>query len=145
MGRCKVRIHRLTLALGVLGNMIQNEEDRDDEEDRILAQEVLHNAMEVSVASSSSWKVLPHVHGITDMIGGRFWASGSNSKTDLEEDIMVDKLVTYMRNLSIKSPAKSTVLVLKPSLIVPFEEVTSQVVTTSIHVQGSKIRRATPH
>jgi hypothetical protein len=60
----KVRICRLTLAPGVPRNIIQNkeEEDRDDEEDRILARELLHNAMEVAIASSSSRKVIDGVH-----------------------------------------------------------------------------------
>jgi hypothetical protein len=95
--------------------------------------------------SSSSRKVHPHVHGIDNRIGGRFWASGSDSKTDEEEDIMVDNLVTSMSNLLIKSPTRSLVPRPKPSSpvpvpdpspIIPLKGMTIQVVTSSIRVWG---------
>jgi hypothetical protein len=112
MGRCKVRIHRLTLAPGDLENMARHvkQEGLAEEEACIRDRELLHNALEVSIMRSSARKIRPHVHGVGSGIGGRFWTSGCDSNTDEDETIMVDDLVSSMRNLSITSPAKQPTL-----------------------------------
>jgi hypothetical protein len=65
MGKCKVRIRILTLPPGSLGCSVQEEEeDQPDEEDYLLDRELLHNALEIAVASTSSRNIHPHVHGV---------------------------------------------------------------------------------
>jgi hypothetical protein len=56
MGKCKVRIHKLTLPPRSLGCSVQKEDvaDRPDEEDRLHDREFLHNALEVAIVSTSS-------------------------------------------------------------------------------------------
>jgi hypothetical protein len=108
MGKCKVRIHRLTLAPGDLENRAHDVklEGLAKEEDRILDHELLKNALEVSIASSSTRKIRSHVHRVNRGISGRFWASGCDSDSDEDAVIVVDDLVSSMRNLSISSPVK---------------------------------------
>jgi hypothetical protein len=130
----------------------EKEADQDSEEDCIQAQELSHNAMEVSITSSSSRKVHPHIHGIDNKIGGRFWVSGNDSETDEEEDIMVDNMVTSMSNLSIASLARSPVpgpmlpspiKVSEASLIIPLKEMAHLALTFAISARGSMIGNIT--
>jgi hypothetical protein len=82
MGKCKVRVHKLTLAPGSLGSSIAGEraEEQDDEEECLHDREHLHNALEVLITSSSSRKVHPHIHGVVNKIDGHFWASAVNQR-----------------------------------------------------------------
>jgi hypothetical protein len=72
MGKCKVRVCRLTLAPSSLGCSVQREKevDQDAEEDRLRDRELLHNALEVAIASTSSQKIHPHIHGVVNKVGG---------------------------------------------------------------------------
>jgi hypothetical protein len=92
VGRCKVRICRLTLAPGALTEWAEEkaDEDQDLEAERILAREQPHHALDLSIAASSSQRVPPHVHGVDSRIVGRFWASNSSSDSEAEEDDSID-------------------------------------------------------
>jgi hypothetical protein len=66
MGKCKVRVHHLTLDLGSSGvSEVIVEVDREvAEARRILDRESHHCSLEISVDASSACRVLPHVHGV---------------------------------------------------------------------------------
>jgi hypothetical protein len=74
MGKNKLRVRRLTLALRI--STKDDEEDGEESKytdgDLVLAAEHLHRVVEVVVASSSTRPKL--VHGVEDRIGRRFWA-----------------------------------------------------------------------
>jgi hypothetical protein len=131
MGKCKVRIQRLTLAAGDLENRVGEGKlvDLAEEEDHIRDHELLRNALEVSIVSSSSRRIRPHVHGGGSGISGRFWASGSDSDLEVDEVIVVDDLVSSMRNLSISSSAKLPVINLD---LLPLEPVEGQASISSV-------------
>jgi hypothetical protein len=76
MGKCKVCIRRLTLAPGAIVDAMSHEEkDADFEETRwILDRKCHHRVMEVSVASSSTWRSHLHIHVVESQLRGRFWA-----------------------------------------------------------------------
>jgi hypothetical protein len=105
MGKCKLRIRRLTLATRAGSEEPDEDDDKADDDERLLAGEYMHQALEISVASSSSRVVRPHIHGVEDRIGGRFWAMPSDSESDSEE---VDQLACSMNMLSINSPLSQT-------------------------------------
>jgi hypothetical protein len=71
MGKCKVRIRRLTLAPGSLGCSVMEEKEADHvvEEDCLRDRELLHNTLEVAIASTSSRKIHPHIHGVANKLG----------------------------------------------------------------------------
>jgi hypothetical protein len=71
MGKCKVRIRRLTLAPGSLGCSVKEVKEADHavEEDCLHDRELLHNALEVAIVSTSSWKIHPHIHGVAKKLG----------------------------------------------------------------------------
>jgi hypothetical protein len=101
MGKCKLRIRRLTLATRAGSEEPDEDDDKADDDERLLAGEYMHQALEISVASSSSRVVRPHIHGVEDRIGGRFWAMPSDSEE-------VDQLACSMNMLSINSPLSQT-------------------------------------
>jgi hypothetical protein len=83
MGKWKVKIHRLTLDPGSLGCLVQREKEADQDVEEVCLRDhkLLHNALEVVITSTSSWKIHPHIHGVVNKIEGQFWASDNNSKT----------------------------------------------------------------
>jgi hypothetical protein len=98
MGRCKVRVRRLTLAPGVLAGKVEGcaAKVRDEEAKLILAREHLQHDLDLSAAASSSRRVWPHVHGVGSRIEGRFWASGSSSESESEEYVLSAHRVTSL-------------------------------------------------
>jgi hypothetical protein len=86
MTKCKLRVRRLTLALGCIEQEQAEEEvvDIDEEAARILAREHLHRAVEISITSSLSQKSGCNIHGVDDRLSGRFWATGNDSDSELE-------------------------------------------------------------
>jgi hypothetical protein len=108
MGKCKVRIHRLTLAPGAIGDGKVREELGTvvEEASRILDQERHHRAMEVLVASSSIRQPHPHVHGVKSQLRGRFWAVDSESESKSEDEVIV-QLSRSLDKLSLSSPLGS--------------------------------------
>jgi hypothetical protein len=139
-------------APGGLENRVRHEkkDGLDSEEECIHDRELLHNALEVSIVSSSTQKIRPHVHGVGSGIGGRFWVSGSGSNSKVDEVIMVDELVSSMSNLSISSPMRPPTPKSVVPLLVSVEgqsmiSFVKDTTTSSIHDRGSKIRMGVDH
>jgi hypothetical protein len=86
MAKCKLRIRRLTMALGALrwSQSEEDDEEIDEEAERILTNKHLHRAVEISIKSSLAQKTRPHIHGIDDRLTDQFWASGNDSDSGLE-------------------------------------------------------------
>jgi hypothetical protein len=104
-----VRICRLTLILGVLGEVEGCEEGDGDEEDEGRGLDWEHHRRAMVIAAESSSVRRPHsqVHGVESMLRGRFWAARSNSKTKSDCD-EVDQLSCSLHKMSISSPVKSS-------------------------------------
>jgi hypothetical protein len=88
--RAGLRDH--TLAPGFLARKVEGSAAKalDDEAELILACEHLQHALDLSAAASSSRRVRPHVHGVGSRIKGRFWASGSSSDSESEDNVLSD-------------------------------------------------------
>jgi hypothetical protein len=87
MVKRKLRVRRLTLAPGALGDsLVEGVGDKkDDEAELFLPQEHLRRAVEIAVVSSSSRRTGPHVHGVVDRVRGRFWSPSSDSESEEDE------------------------------------------------------------
>jgi hypothetical protein len=104
MGKCKVRVRRLTMAPGALGDA-GDEDDGDEAEARqILDREHHCRTMVLSATSSSARRVRPNVHDVESMLRGKFWAEGSDSETDSDGD-EIDRLSCSLHKMSISSPS----------------------------------------
>jgi hypothetical protein len=111
MGRCKVRIRRLTLAPGAIAGKVDESaaKDLDEMAGHILAREHLHHALDLSVAASSSRRVRPHAHGVGSRIEGWFLASDSSSESETEADVLIDHRVTSQGLVSTRPPVRPSV------------------------------------
>jgi hypothetical protein len=80
------------------GESLSDGKDTDIEEASwILDREHLCRAMELSAASSSSWRPHPHVHGVESLLRGRFWAVDSESESESDVSV-IDQLSCFMYN-----------------------------------------------
>jgi hypothetical protein len=82
--RGKVRVCRLKLATTTSSKFPLGQYPDDLDLERFLELEQLHRFNECLVASAS--RTGPHIHGIEDFHGGRFWALGSTSDSESEVD-----------------------------------------------------------
>ncbi|KAG2611688.1 hypothetical protein PVAP13_4KG108610 [Panicum virgatum] len=81
--RGRLRVRRLTLAPAALPELLAAGVEVEEEE-RILAEERLSRAIEITHFSSPVTR--PHVHGVEDRIGTRFWVRGSDPELEEETD-----------------------------------------------------------
>jgi hypothetical protein len=91
--------------------MEEMEEEKNEEPERILANEHLHRTVEISITSSSSHRTGPHVHGVDDRVDGRFWALGSNSESEDDEYNAVQLVNVFVDHGSKLQPMGSDVQV----------------------------------
>ena len=78
--RGRLRVRRLTLAPAALPELLAAGVEKVEEEERILAEERLSRAIEITHFSSPVTR--PHVHGVEDRIGTR----GSDPELEEETD-----------------------------------------------------------
>lgn len=86
----KLRIRRLTLPPGA--ELQPTAEDDISDARRILDQERLARGIEVMVATSS--RPGPHIHGVEDRKGSRFWALSSDDSGSDEDDTDTNSIDT---------------------------------------------------
>jgi hypothetical protein len=141
MGKCKVRIHRLTLAPGSLGCSVQREKgaDQDAEEDRLHDSELLHNALEVK-------------HFFSKDSSSYSWCCQHHEYED-EVDFMVDNLTASMSNMSLASTVRSLrsvsklsppIKVLEPSVVIFLQDTVHLASASSISTKRYKIEHVPP-
>ena len=82
--RGRLRVRRLTLAPAALPELLAAGVKKVEEEERIIAEERLSRAIEITHLSSPVTR--PHVHGVEDRIGTCFWARGSDPELEEETD-----------------------------------------------------------
>jgi hypothetical protein len=106
MGKSKVRVRRLTLALGAqVGDAGETEADKEEDR-RILDREHHCRTLVLSASLSSARRVRPHVHDVESVLRGKFWPEDSDSDTETDDD-EIDRLSCSLHKMSISSLLRS--------------------------------------
>jgi hypothetical protein len=96
MAKSKIWVRRLTLPplsdVGMDGSIDQREEE--DGESRILQEkEQMARGMDLSIISGEGKHPIPHVHGVEQTWGSKFWAAGDDEESSDDDEIDVPTLV----------------------------------------------------
>jgi hypothetical protein len=86
----KLHVRQLTLAPRSASKIVHEYSELEHEVDQIVDYERFHRVNELVAASSNGSR--PHVHGMEDLHGNRFWAissDGAGSELDVDEEIHV--------------------------------------------------------
>jgi hypothetical protein len=94
----KFRVRRLTLAPRSASKLVHENSELEHEVDQIVDYERFHRVNELVAPSSNGSR--PHVHGLEDLHGNRFWAissDGADSELDVDEEIHVPDTLEILK------------------------------------------------
>jgi hypothetical protein len=92
MAKAKTRVRRLTLAPSFDPGETEDAEDQEgqvEDEQHMLHREQMARVTDISMIAGQGKHQRPHVHGIEQWQGSKFWAIGedySSAESDEEED-----------------------------------------------------------